>query len=323
MWWTSPVLLIAIISISSAATAFNAITDISVNSKCACRMQVSTAVLFVMQLHEWMYRHVECKRLWQSHMQAMVSGGICFGLCFIVFTEGLHRTSMSHCLILGSSCPLFLLAHSYMKGQHVTRLEQIGAVISFIGIVVISLAKTSETKATLYGDALSLSFAALYSLFLIISRSIVKDADLPVLHYFFGINAIGCVVCFLSVLLIVPEEASFFFTWMTTSDWALIVYMGIVPGILGHLVFNVMLKHVSTILITIFGSLESPLGSFIGWCFGFQEIPPIWTWIGGVMCIVGCTIVTLGGVESSQEYAPLPTKDTELKSSKTIQMEQP
>ena len=72
-----------------------------------------------------------------------------------------------------------------------------------------------------------------------------------------------------------------------------VVYLGIVPGILGHAFLNYCMKVISPLVISVFVNFEPLFGSIIGWVFGYQDVPGVWTWIGGFLLIIGNSLVTL------------------------------
>lgn len=72
-----------------------------------------------------------------------------------------------------------------------------------------------------------------------------------------------------------------------------VLYVGIVPGIFGHALINYLLKIMSPLLISVFLNLEPIIGSLIGYGFGLQGTPTVWTFVGGVMIVVGNIMVTI------------------------------
>jgi len=298
--------------ISSGSTAFNSVIGIPDLAKVACRLQITSVILFIIQLKQMITKQQECLQLWRKHASYMIASGVCFGADLIIFLEGLSHTSMSHCLLLNATNPIFLLVYNYYDQHHINRKELIGVAIGFAGIVLISMTVGSEAHATVYGDLLSLASAVVYVVYTIISQKIIREADVPAFHYFFCINFIGFLTATVVLLLVHPYAFPGIFTWMATPNWFWIAYLGIGPGIIGHFFSSFLLKHISAMIVTIFWGLEAPMGSFIGWCFGFLAVPPLLTWLGGILSIVGCTVVTIGASEVTPGYQPVPTKEVDL-----------
>lgn len=307
--WGIPVLVVTDIILASGATAFIAISDISDQLKCAVRLQVTVCVLFCMQMNAWINRRSDCIQLWRCHAQRIAGAGTAYALHFLAYTEALSHTSVSHCLILGSTETLFLLSNSYWRGHTIIRQEVLGVALSLMGISIISSDISSEAKASLYGDLLSIVSAAMYAIYLILCQDILKDGDLPFFHYFFSINVVASLVCSLTVVIISTSETPLLVSWVATSDRSLLLYLGLGPGFIGQMILNLMLKYLSAVLITVFTSLECIFGIYLGWFFGFQDIPPALTWLGGVVCIVGCTLVTLAGQTKTEEYEAIPSEE--------------
>jgi len=272
-------------------------------------MQVTALTMFVFQLFTLITRRDDCIELWERHWVQIVAAGISIGSCFFIYVVALSLTSMSHCLLLASTEPLYMLAYNYFKERRANRYEIAGVLLSIIGITLISATSGSEAKATWYGDLIALSSSSLFVAYLIISSDILQDPDQPILHYFFGTALVGCVTNFLLLCVFVPQEVIVFFTWFTTSDWIYLAWLGIIPGALGQLGSSMLLKHVSTLIVTVFIGLVPPIGSFIGWTFGFQDVPPIETWVGGFLCMTGCAVVSVAGDQEKPEYTPIPDKE--------------
>ena len=57
----------------------------------------------------------------------------------------------------------------------------------------------------------------------------------------------------------------------------------------------------SPLMILVFYNLEPIIGSLIGYGFGFQKEPTIWTLIGGLMIIGGNIMVTITEFKPEEE----------------------
>ena len=51
------------------------------------------------------------------------------------------------------------------------------------------------------------------------------------------------------------------------------MYLGLIPGIVGHTGLNFVVKYLSPMLATMAISLEPVIGSFIGWQLGVADPP--------------------------------------------------
>jgi len=296
LWWTLPLLTVSMCFLASGATAFNSIEGVSDLAKSLYRYQVATLLLFLLQLRELVRHKEECKKLWMQYTKEVITGGMCFALTLLLFLGSLHYTSISHCLLLSSTDPLFMLAYSYYKGHRVSKSELAGVALGLIGVTLISLTEQSEDKASIVGDMFAILSAGVYVTYLLISQGISKDHEIPTAHYFFGINAVALLTTVIAFALISSEETFLMFDWVGTPNWPVIIYNGVGPGVVGHFLVTFLLNHVSPLVICVFWGLEAPLGIFIGWCFNYQEVPPL---------------LTMGVQKEKSEYSLLPNHEVD------------
>ena len=87
------------------------------------------------------------------------------------------------------------------------------------------------------------------------------------------------------------------------------IWLGLVPGTIGHALANYLLKVIFPLMVLVFINLEPIIGSLIGYCFGFQGQPTIWTLIGGLMIVAGNIMVTI------TEFAPVKLKVDDIEPS--------
>mmetsp|Transcript_22678 Transcript_22678/g.22440 ORF Transcript_22678/g.22440 Transcript_22678/m.22440 type:complete len:117 (+) Transcript_22678:430-780(+) len=73
------------------------------------------------------------------------------------------------------------------------------------------------------------------------------------------------------------------------------LYLGVVPGALGNGAFSYLIKYMSELVISVFINFQPVLGSIIGWLYGIQEPPSVYTWIGGTVVTTGNILVAVAG----------------------------
>lgn len=107
------------------------------------------------------------------------------------------------------------------------------------------------------------------------------------------VNAVACVTSYILAISVQKVDPSRIVGWLYTDQAIYVLYLGIVPGILGHTTFNYLMKTISPLLISAFVNFEPLIGSMIGWFAGYQNIPGILTWVGGGITIIGNTMITI------------------------------
>ena len=88
--------------------------------------------------------------------------------------------------------------------------------------------------------------------------------------------------------------------WLQSPHRSVVLYLSIVPGILGHLGFNIVLKYVHPLLLTLSLTVEPLIGSLMGWFVGLAEAPGIFTWIGGGVLLISTVLVVVAGHRREQ-----------------------
>ena len=89
--------------------------------------------------------------------------------------------------------------------------------------------------------------------------------------------------------------------WLQSPHHApVVIYLGVVPGILGHTGLNTLLKYLHPLLLTLSLTLEPLIGSVIGWMLGLAQPPGVYTWVGGAILLASTVMVVIFGHRREQ-----------------------
>ncbi len=169
---------------------------------------------------------------------------------------------------------------------------------------VVCTASLLSMQVTLAGDFAAFLTAVFFCGYIIIGAHLRKW--LPIFLYATPVT--GFAALLLSVAAVVVGEATFsgsgntgLFGWVTdTAYLPKILYLAIIPGIVGHTGFNALLKWMPALLITLALTIEPLIGTFIGWSVGLAQIPGVWTYSGGAVLLVSTAIVVIAGDRRQQ-----------------------
>ena len=89
--------------------------------------------------------------------------------------------------------------------------------------------------------------------------------------------------------------------WLQSPHAPVVVYLGVVPGILGHTGLNTLLKYLHPLLLTLSLTLEPLIGSVIGWMIGLAQPPGVYTWVGGGILLASTVMVVIFGHRREQK----------------------
>lgn len=109
--------------------------------------------------------------------------GFCsvFGIMLnqVLFLEGIARTTVSHAAVLNSLIPTFaLLAALLFRQEKLTRTKGLSFLLGLAGVFILLEAEQLRfDTATLVGDLLTLTNAASYGLFIVMSRRVMTRVD--------------------------------------------------------------------------------------------------------------------------------------------------
>lgn len=70
--------------------------------------------------------------------------------------------------------------------------------------------------------------------------------------------------------------------------------LGGISGILGHTLANYSLKQLPSLVVSVGLLLEPVFGSILGWFFDKQVAPDKWTYIGGIVTLLGAGLAIVG-----------------------------
>ncbi|OQS02699.1 hypothetical protein THRCLA_04946 [Thraustotheca clavata] len=214
-----------------------------------------------------------------------------------------------------SACPtekeavaptLFQLVCCPVKPLPPTVLEAIGAVVGFLGVVVLLVFDTSSSDAghdpTLAGNAAALFGAA--TVLVYFEGGSTCRTWMPLFIYAFPVTFIASI--FIGVASLSFENTTFvglgpnaLFGFLGAWDrFGLALGSALVSGIAGHTFANLAVKHVSALLISVGILWEPVIGSVIGWLVNVQGAPGASAVAATPILMVGALLVTVGGRNS-------------------------
>jgi drug/metabolite transporter (DMT)-like permease len=141
------------------------------------------------------------------------------------------------------------------------------------------------------GDLLAIIGGALGASYMLIGSKVQKDISTSTF------TSVCYLVCSLSVLPVVVLTGSPL-SGFTTYDWLLLLALIIGAQLLGHTLFNLSLKRVSPVVVSLIVFFEVPVSAILALIWLGQQ-PPAGTIPGIIGLIFGCSIFVL---RSNQEH---------------------
>ena len=225
------------------------------------------------------YRMLNARQVW-----LLVASGVVLGLHFAFWVTSLFYTTISNSTILVATQPIFILVMEavFFKDKIPSR-SIIGMGVAIVGMAIISGGDFKLGKEYIIGDLLALAGAFCAGTYLLIGRHL--RAKIDTLGYIFPVYSIAAMTLLTCSLFYGENLTSF-----PLKTWGLFLLLAIVPTIMGHSLYNWLLKYVPAhkVATTILGE---PIGATLLAIVFFNQIPGWWTIGGGILILSGIFIV--------------------------------
>ncbi len=213
---------------------------------------------------------------------AVIAGAL-LALHFIGFFLAMRWTTVAAGTALVALQPIFAALFVTMTGGHIPRKAWLGMAVSFSGVLLISGVDLHISLRSFLGDLAALISAALAALYMMAGSRAQRSLETTTY------TTICYFICATTALPIAIISGVVLFNFPAREWWILI---GLILGaqILGHTMFNSVLKRVSPAIVSLIIFFEVPLSSLLAiWWLG--QKPPLGILPGIALILVGCILV--------------------------------
>ncbi len=292
-------LAVSVLGVSSAGAILSHLDSIPPLMRGSWRLQIT--VLLLLPFAIWQYRNmevVEKKKLTEKRTILILLGsGVALAAHFGTWITSLDHTSLAHSLLFVTSHPIIIVIGTAIFVRKPRKLETIGALVGLIGASITLLDAKNSGDVTLWGDFLAFAGAITVVGYIVAGR--ILREWMPVFVY-------AVPVTLLAGLLLIPVsilmgEGTSALGWINSDLLGWFVLLAFLAGIVGHTGLNACLRWLPPLTISFAVTLEPIIGAFIGWLFFSEAIPQKWTWLGGLILIIGIMLVIKGGAEDGMD----------------------
>lgn len=236
----------------------------------------------------------ELKNISKKDWIFSIFSGVCLAFHFILWFESLNYTSVASSTVLVTLQPLFAFIGTFLFFKESFSFKAIlCGLFAVIGSIVISWGDFKVSGLALYGDLLAFLACMLVTAYLLFGQNVRKRMSL--MSYTFIVYAISSIVLICYVLIagesIIPSNK---------IDWVYFLLLAILPTLLGHSLFNWVVKWLSTSIISM-AILFEPIGASILAYFILKE-NILWSQIiGGVIILVSISLFILDEKKSKSK----------------------
>jgi drug/metabolite transporter (DMT)-like permease len=212
-----------------------------------------------------------------------VVAGVLLALHFIGFFMAMRMTSVAAGTALVALQPIFTALFVKLSGGHIPSSAWLGMIVCFVGVGLVSGVDLQISVRAFTGDVAAIISAALAAAYIMAgakAQRTLETSTYTTICYFV------CSMTALPMALIVGNEITNF----SGKEW--LVLLGLIVGaqLLGHTMFNSVLKRVSPAIVSLIVFFEVPLSALLAlWWLG--QKPPIGIIPGIVLILIGCILV--------------------------------
>ena len=225
-----------------------------------------------------------------------LTGGILLGLHFATWVPSLDYTSVASSTALVATQPAFTALIARARGQYVPARAWLGIAIAFAGVLVISGVDLSLSARALFGDLLSLIGAIFAALYVTVGAAARRTVGTTV-YTFVAYAATSLLL--LSLCLAGGQALSGY----SASTWSKLVLLTVGAQLLGHTVFNAVLRTTSPTVMSLALLFEMPGAALIAWVW-LGQVPPAGVLPGAALLLTGTAIVVASAARGSPTTVP-------------------
>jgi drug/metabolite transporter (DMT)-like permease len=224
------------------------------------------------------WRHLgEFRSLRRAEWVAALAAGLALGAHFAGWTSSLSMTSVASATAFAAAQPIFAAFMARARGERVSRRAWAGIVIATAGVVALSSADLHVSGRAFTGDLVALLAGALAAVYMTFGARVRQTVSLtPYAVICYGTAAL--------VLGLAALATGQHLTGLSGDAWVKILALTATAQLLGHTLFNRLLKTTSATVVSAAILLEVPVAALIAALWLGQV--PSWTAIPGVLLIL-------------------------------------
>ena len=219
----------------------------------------------------------------KAGMKWAVIAGVVLALHFVGFFLAMRMTTVAAGTALVALQPIFAALFVKLSGGHIPSTAWLGMIVSFVGVVLVSGVDLQISVKSFLGDLAALISAALAAVYIIAgskAQRTLETTTYTTICYF---------VCSITALPMAIIAGNQIFSFSAKEWWIL---LGLILGaqLLGHSMFNSVLKRVSPAIVSLIVFFEVPVSAVLA-AWWLDQRPPLGIIPGIVLILAGCILV--------------------------------
>ncbi len=267
-----------------AGTFFTSLSSIIIRFSTAPSLVISSyRMLFtcIMLLPVIIKNRDEFTELNKKNLILCIISGVFLAFHYATWISSIKLTTIANSTILVSCSPIFVaLANYFIIKEKLSKKMIISIAVSLAGTIIIALESADASAGNMMlGNMLAFLGAIFVAGYLVIGGIVRKNLSAGA--YVFIVYSVSAVVLFIMCLLSGTSIYPY-----PPREFILFISLAFFCSILGHTLYNYMVKYVSSTLISV-STLSEPIFASLMALLIFKEIPSLYTLFGGIIIIAG------------------------------------
>lgn len=235
------------------------------------------------------------RRLRWATLRASALGGVFFAADIALTFTAFRLTSVANATIIGALGPVFItLGGVRWFGERLDRRDAIVIGSSFVGVALVAIGSQGSPSWSPVGDAAAALSVLTWTAYWLFSKRARDTVD--AMDYMASVMLVSAVVVTAMSLVsrtsLRPPDA---------SDWAWIVLIAIVPGLMGHLSVAWSHRFVEAWLGSLLLQSQPVIGSIAAWLVLDERITLL-TALGGSIVVVSTAFIVVRAARRDPVY---------------------
>ena len=228
-------------------------------------------------------RSDEMSRLPGGRLALVVASGLALAIHFATWVTSLTLTSVASATALVSLQIAFVVAWQLLRGERFGVGVLVGLVLSLVGVLVVSGVDFSLSPRALVGDLLALVGGAAGAAYILVGSR--ARQSMSTTAYTFVCYGTCSLVLLLSCVVAGQDLWGY-----PLTQWGLLLLVTATSQLLGHSVFNLVLRTTSPTVVSLVLLLELPGAAVIAAAW-LGQVPPLAALPAAALLLVGLGIV--------------------------------
>ena len=274
-------LFIALLSVSTSPIIAKSLIGVPAISISFWRMFIGSFLLWVYSSYNNQGRMKD-----KSNYYRTIIAGLLLGIHFALFFGSIKLTLISNATFLGTLAPLFTLLLELIVLKRKFRYQiTLGLLFSFIGAIIIFGNNFDLSQKYTFGNFLAIMCSLCLALSFMIAEKVRQTENTVVYTRMLYLSA-----SFTLLLIAFFTNTPLF--GFSNYEYFGLIFLGIVPTIIGHNAIYYSVKYVSPTVVSAF-PLGEPVIATILASIIFGEIILFNIYVGGLMTLIGLMIIIM------------------------------